>query len=65
MLDKFRRFGLTTPERANSTKKYRITEIPNSANTAERKTVFTAISLAVNTEIQLYFLTAVPRYRKA
>jgi hypothetical protein len=46
-------------------RKYRVAEIPNSVNTAERKAVIAEISLAVYAEILLCCTTAVPRYRVA
>jgi hypothetical protein len=44
-------------------RKYRVTEIPKSANTAECNAVITEISLAVFAEMLLCCYTAVPRYR--
>ena len=46
-------------------RKYRVTEIPKSANTAECNAVITEISLAVFAEMLLCCTTAVPRYRVA
>ena len=43
--------------------KYRVTEMPKSANTTECNAVITEISLAVYAEMLLCCSTAVPRYR--
>jgi hypothetical protein len=49
----------------NKSGKYRVTEIPNAVNTADRKAVNAEIILAVFAEILLCCSTAVPRYRRA